>query len=281
MSETDKATEQPRSIERELEINAPVEAVWKALTDAEELTRWFPLEARVTPGAGGSMWMSWRNEYQHETPIEIWEPNKRLRLIYCEATPADAPEGTFRIPFRVTLDYYLEGRGGKTVLRLVHSGFGRDAIWDAQYDGTCTGWDFMLGGLKHYLERHRGTPRRVVSVRSKIPQISREDAWKKLFSAEGLLREGDAGALRKGAALAIRTSEGDELKGSVSTFAPPHNFCAMVSNLNDAWLRVQIDELFGKRDVTITLGTFGVADVDGLEKRFRAMLARLFGSVEN
>lgn len=33
--------------------------VWRALTEAEELTRWFPLQARVTPGEGGEIWMSW------------------------------------------------------------------------------------------------------------------------------------------------------------------------------------------------------------------------------
>ena len=53
-----------RTIEKELEIDAPIEAVWKALTDAEELTNWFPLEARVKPGVGGSIWRleSWEFE---------------------------------------------------------------------------------------------------------------------------------------------------------------------------------------------------------------------------
>ena len=40
----------PRSIETQIEINAPVEAVWKALTDAAELANWFPVKARVKPG---------------------------------------------------------------------------------------------------------------------------------------------------------------------------------------------------------------------------------------
>jgi uncharacterized protein YndB with AHSA1/START domain len=44
-----------RRVEREIEINAVVEDVWKALTDANELARWFPLEARVTPGVGGKI----------------------------------------------------------------------------------------------------------------------------------------------------------------------------------------------------------------------------------
>ncbi|HET6639495.1 MAG TPA: SRPBCC domain-containing protein, partial [Gemmatimonadota bacterium] len=39
-----------RAAKGEIAIDAPVEVVWKALTDARELERWFPLEARVKPG---------------------------------------------------------------------------------------------------------------------------------------------------------------------------------------------------------------------------------------
>ena len=46
-----------RSVEQVIEINAPIEAVWKALNDPVELVRWFPLEAGVN--ADGSIWMSW------------------------------------------------------------------------------------------------------------------------------------------------------------------------------------------------------------------------------
>ncbi len=48
-------TGRSRSNETQLEIAAPVEALWKALADPAELVRWFPLEAQVTPGPGGSI----------------------------------------------------------------------------------------------------------------------------------------------------------------------------------------------------------------------------------
>ena len=54
----DRAT---RAVSREIAISASVDAVWKALTDANELTRWFPPEARVAPGAGGSIWRAWQS----------------------------------------------------------------------------------------------------------------------------------------------------------------------------------------------------------------------------
>ena len=52
------APRRARAIEKEIELNAPVEAVWMALTDGKELARWFPLEARVTPGVGGEVFLS-------------------------------------------------------------------------------------------------------------------------------------------------------------------------------------------------------------------------------
>jgi uncharacterized protein YndB with AHSA1/START domain len=42
----------------EIVIDAPIEAVWKAIVDGEELTRWFVEEATVEPGVGGTFTIS-------------------------------------------------------------------------------------------------------------------------------------------------------------------------------------------------------------------------------
>ena len=68
-----------RSIEIEIPISASPEAVWKALTDPGELTRWFPLEARVEPGEGGAIALSWGGGMDGENRIRIWQPNRRLQ----------------------------------------------------------------------------------------------------------------------------------------------------------------------------------------------------------
>ncbi|HXJ05862.1 MAG TPA: hypothetical protein VNH65_12235 [Candidatus Acidoferrum sp.] len=54
MTEPKQAEEKKseRRLEKEAVIDGPVEEVWKAPTDANELARWFPLEARVTSGSG-------------------------------------------------------------------------------------------------------------------------------------------------------------------------------------------------------------------------------------
>ncbi|MFN0136768.1 MAG: SRPBCC family protein [Phycisphaerae bacterium] len=251
----------PRNIESQIEIAAPVEAVWKALTDADELTRWFPLDARVKPGSGGSIWMSWRNEYQFDTPIEIWEENKHLRLVYVEATPPPKPGEPvppFVIPFRVAVDYYIEGKGGSTIVRLVHSGFSRDASWDNQYDGTVRGWAFQLDGLKAYLEGHRGKSREVVYIRRAIPTIAVDEAWKRIVGEAGLFDFDNSRGSRRAAAY-LKLPFGSRIAGLLHNLAPNREVWLKPNDPALPTLRVQIDDSFGKRDVTLWISTFGLA----------------------
>ena len=80
MNETTE-TRPPTSpaLENEIEIDAPVEDVWAALTESDKLASWFPLEAKVTPGEGGEIWFSWGADFDGTAKITIWEPEKRLR----------------------------------------------------------------------------------------------------------------------------------------------------------------------------------------------------------
>jgi uncharacterized protein YndB with AHSA1/START domain len=130
-----------RKIEKEVTIAATPEEVWRALTDGEMINRWYAPEARVQPGVGGNIFISWGPGFEGETAIEIWEPNRRLST---------------RNPKRpIAVDYVLEGKGGTTTLRLVQT-MGDGPEWDDEFDGTNLGWTIFLGTLKDYFERHRG-----------------------------------------------------------------------------------------------------------------------------
>ena len=48
-----------RSHETSIEIRATPAEIWKTITEAEEIIRWFAPEASVTPGEGGKMFISW------------------------------------------------------------------------------------------------------------------------------------------------------------------------------------------------------------------------------
>ncbi len=91
-----------RSAEGRVEIDAARERVWRALTEAGELERWFPLEAEVVPPeAGGRIWMSWGDDQSAWLTVEAWEPPHHLRITW------QWGDG----PAQVT-DYRLESGGG-------------------------------------------------------------------------------------------------------------------------------------------------------------------------
>jgi uncharacterized protein YndB with AHSA1/START domain len=263
-----------RTVETQLEINAPVEAVWKALTEAEEITRWFAPEARVQPGVGGHIWMSWGAPWEGENKIEIWEPTTHLRTSWPFAPPQ--AKGEAAVP--LTVDYYLESRGGKTVLRLVHSGFGTGAGWDEEFDGVRRGWGYELRSLRFYLERHRGTPRRVAWVRRRV-YLSPEEAWKRLMSPHGLLKQGAIAGLKEGEAYSVAAPTGDAFRGKVLVNNPPLDFGGSVENLGDALFRLGNEPAGdGGREIWFWLAAYGrpAAEMEALQTRWAAHLRKLF-----
>jgi uncharacterized protein YndB with AHSA1/START domain len=165
----------PRKQEFELEIDATPEEVWEAIATGEGLRRWFVEDARVTPGVGGSIRVSWGGDDAGESAIEVWEPGRRLRL-------ADAPF----MGGDLVQEWTLETRGGRTVLRFVHSNFPDSDDWDGIYDSMNRGWELFLATLRHSLERHPGEPRRTVYVNAKLDDGD-VDAWERLTRPDGVV----------------------------------------------------------------------------------------------
>lgn len=266
-------TQKTRSISSEIEIDAPIEAVWKALTDAEELTRWFPLQAGVK--SNGIMWMSWNEAYYFESRADVVEPYKRIRAV------AVTPEGVDPPRVEVATDTFLETRGGKTVVRIVHSGFSPDTAWDDLYDATRRGWQFELRGLRHYLENHAGTPRETIWVRRQL-DTPVGDIWAKLMQKDGFADGGAFEGLREYDSYSMTTALGDHYSGLVYVNDPPYQLSFTARELNNAYLRLKVETLpLGapggptKTDANFFLSLYGVADeqVESLRERWTRHLA--------
>ena len=283
-----------RRFETEIEIKAPVESVWKALTDAEELTRWFPQQASVSPGAGGKIALSWPGIAEWNLNIETWKPNEYLRASYDlqadvivktdeQTEPAIKLMDADRTkPLQLAVDYFLEGRGGTTVLRLVHSGFGSGSPWDEEYDGISSGWLKELRALRHYLEFHHGQSRHVGWARVTLPaQTSTASAWQRLSSEQGAWLKTARLHPQEGDHCEIRLGGGESLQAVMQYFDLPNFFCARVENLQQSFLRawVWIDKLHGFGEANIQLSTYGLpkAISENFEKRGNDLLRRLFG----
>ena len=277
-----------RRIETDMELDAPVEAVWKALTDAQELSNWFPPFAEVKPGVGGHIRVVWDEKQDWTSPIGAWEPNKHLQLIWSQATPPEQVEQARKdgvyCPFPIAVDYYLEDRGGKTLLRLVHSGFSCDTAWDSQYDGTKRGWASELRGLKHYLEHHRGRKRVFVHAKCTISDIAMPEAWQRLMGPQAMVAEGTLTGLGVGDRYAITTVGGDRLEGEIRLSNPPNDFCATAETFNIAFLRLRIDDgsmASPGSQINLFMSTYDLPSeqTDALQNRWQAMLDEVFSTV--
>ncbi len=145
MAEKKPAT---RSHEHEIEIGVPARVVWRALTEPKTLTRWYVEKADVEPRQGGRYRLSWGAEGDGEARIDVWEPNRRLRLVHLpfEGAPP-MPDGC-----AIVEDFTLEEEDGTTLLRLVNSGIPETPEWDGFFTGTDSGWDGYFEFLRDMLE---------------------------------------------------------------------------------------------------------------------------------
>jgi uncharacterized protein YndB with AHSA1/START domain len=225
-------------LELEVEIDAPREAVWEAISEGEGLARWFPLEAAVEPGVGGSILLSWGPGMAGEAPLTGWEPGRRLEWTETHPPKQDGAEAT-----RIAVEFLLEGRGGATVLRLVQSGFGPGDEWQDYFDGVRNGWAYFLWNLKVYLERHRGIPRRLVWVRRR-GGAPRDEVWRRLLGPRGLGIAGADGRLpAAGEPFALDLGDGTAAtqRGVVRFAEAPLAFAGRVETLADAPLFIELE----------------------------------------
>lgn len=265
---TDGPARELKRVRKEIEIAASPAAVWKALTDGEELARWFPLSARVTPGVEGSIFVSWGPDFEGEGRITAWEPEKLLRWIQ-QAGEIAGPEG-------ITIEFKIEQRRGSTIVRLVQSGFSAGGDWaDEYFASTEYGWGFMLLNLRHYLERHAGMPRQVAWPRHRAT-VSREEAYRRLAAPGGLFREG-AGGLAPGADYMLEAATGESFEGRVEFVRPPRGFCLSVRHLNDALLWLTIEGIAGEHDVQLWLSAYNLPQgkVEAFERQWAGVLDRI------
>ena len=250
---TDTKDAPPRSFTMSLDLDATPDEVWRALTDASELVRWFPLQARVTPGAGGSMFWSWDDKWAWESTIEVWEPGKRLTLVE-NRPPFDASGAPLPgPPQRVAMEFTLETHQGRTRLRLVHAGFGQGASWDDELDGISGGWQSELRGLRLYLERHKGRERHHAAI-NRVTKLSIETAWKRLLSPSALMIVD--GTLAEGARCVVHAATGDRLAGTIAWQRAGRDLLMIVDNLDAGIFRVSTWRAEGHTGAQVWITTY-------------------------
>jgi uncharacterized protein YndB with AHSA1/START domain len=139
----------PKTIEKEVVIEAPPDVVWRIVTDPEQIRQWFADEAEVELRVGGSGRLRFKSGDSYQLQVEALEPPRRFafRWLQPEGSPA-------RVDNSMLVEFTLEPEAGGTRLRVVESGF--DTIdWTeaekAKYaEDHSKGWEVLLGRLTGY-----------------------------------------------------------------------------------------------------------------------------------
>jgi uncharacterized protein YndB with AHSA1/START domain len=111
-----KREEAAVEVTREVVLEAPVEEVWSALTEAEQLERWFANEVELELEPGGEGVFRWADGEERHAVVEIVEPERRFEFTWDDSRVCieleTVPAGT-RVLVRETL-----GAGWATALAL-------------------------------------------------------------------------------------------------------------------------------------------------------------------
>jgi uncharacterized protein YndB with AHSA1/START domain len=138
-----------RGYAHRVDIAGEEQAVWRAFTEGVHLVRWCAPDAQLRPRAGGLFRASVDRVTQLEAHIDVYDPNRRLRLIYLPSAALPAAETA------IVADFILEPATAPatgSILRVLGSGIPDGRQWDTQYKRMKVGWSAALSRLKIYVE---------------------------------------------------------------------------------------------------------------------------------
>lgn len=173
------AADTTRSLEFEIEVAGSPEEVWTAIATGPGISSWY-VPHTVEEREGGAATARFGPGDGMEIPgrVAAWEPPHRIVFAGADDTPGAEASLAF--------EWLIEARsGGTCVVRLVNTGFGTSAEWDAQYDGMAEGWLLFLRNLQLHLE-HFGGRTATPSLPVAATTLPIDDAWSTLLTAFGL-----------------------------------------------------------------------------------------------
>ena len=138
---------------KEVVLKAPVDKVWKAITDRQEMKQWYFDVSDFKTEKGFEFSFEGKNEVRDKTYVhlcKITEVIEKKKLAY-----------TWRykdMPGVTTVTFELFPEGNNTRLRLTHEGIENLAAGGRDYDkkNFIAGWDAIIGqNLPGYLEKTR------------------------------------------------------------------------------------------------------------------------------
>lgn len=136
-----------RSFAHRVDIDVPVQRVWRAFTDSRLLEKWAARGATVTPREKGSLRATFGG-HEYDAHIDVLAVPQRMRLILMPVRGMPPGEAA------VVEDFLFEKLSPKaTAVRLLSSGVPSAPAWVTYYLQKRRHWELALTRLKVFLEK--------------------------------------------------------------------------------------------------------------------------------
>ena len=136
-----------RSFAHRVDIDVPVERVWRAFTDARLLVRWAAPEATITPREKGRLRLVFGAGVELDAHIDVLVTPLRMRLILLPSPGMPSSDAV------IVEDFLFERGKNITVVRLLSSGVPSAPVWVTYYLNKRRYWELALARLKVFLEK--------------------------------------------------------------------------------------------------------------------------------
>jgi len=260
-----------RTLELQVDIDAPIDAAWRAITEGPGIANWFAPIAEVSAsGEGATVTAGWSEEMMMTNTVVAWEPNKHVRWLDDSGWMG---EGT-----SLALDYYLSTENGKTRVRLVQSAFGASEGWDDFFDSIETGWTYFIQNLRIYVEKHQGHTRRMITERIQV-EMPRQKFWQHLLSDAAGLVVGAPGALKRGDSIKLKLQDSGTVRAVVEVVVEGQGLALRIPELTDALLFIELEGKKDKFHVGYWFSVYDEAQAKALETSAKLAFKRVHESL--
>ena len=141
-------TDETRAINQSITVNAPVEAIFKAFTNAREMERWWPSKVESDPRTGGSFKFTFENNPEdapaHVRAGDYLEVVQTERIKYPWNIPGMEPATQVEVRIAAT--------GEGTSATVIHSGWPAAEELNEVFEMHDQGWGGFLNNLKIVME---------------------------------------------------------------------------------------------------------------------------------
>lgn len=135
-------------IEQSFYYDAPPEAIFEALTEPAQLTKWFVSKAKVELKKGGKVKFTWKGGHTMNGKVKRFTVGRKVAYGWRDNLGKGKEAKTLAV-------FEISKKGTGSMLKLTHGGFGDSKAWIELYGGIQSGWAYYLMNLKSVLSQGR------------------------------------------------------------------------------------------------------------------------------